>query len=58
MDGPTARYLHPIAGIDAGTTPGFAAARAMYVGRGFEPVEPFGGYVRTEDSTFYTLTLV
>jgi putative acetyltransferase len=44
--------------LETGTTPGFTAARAMYVSRGFVPAEPFGDYVRTEDNTFYTLSLV
>jgi putative acetyltransferase len=43
--------------LETGTTPGFAAARAMYVKAGFEPAEPFGNYHRTEDNTFYTLAL-
>jgi putative acetyltransferase len=43
--------------LETGTTPGFAAARAMYVSAGFEPAEPFGGYQRTEDNTFYRLAL-
>jgi putative acetyltransferase len=43
--------------LETGTTPGFAAARAMYDSAGFEPAEPFGGYHRTEDNTFYRLAL-
>jgi putative acetyltransferase len=43
--------------LETGTTPGFAAARAMYAGAGFLPAEPFGGYQRTEDNTFYSLAL-
>ena len=43
--------------LETGTTPGFAAARAMYVSRGFVPAEPFAQYFRTGDNTFYTLTL-
>ena len=43
--------------LETGTTPGFAAARALYTGSGFVPGEPFADYVRTEDNTFYTLTL-
>jgi putative acetyltransferase len=43
--------------LETGTTPGFTAARAMYVSRGFEPGEPFAQYVRTGDNTFYTLAL-
>jgi putative acetyltransferase len=43
--------------LETGTTPGFAAARALYERAGFSPAEPFADYVRTEDNTFYTLTL-
>ncbi len=43
--------------LETGTTPGFAAARAMYASAGFLPAEPFGGYQRTEDNTFYRLAL-
>jgi putative acetyltransferase len=43
--------------LETGTTPGFAAARAMYASAGFQPAEPFGGYQRTEDNTFYSLEL-
>ena len=40
-----------------GTTPGFAAARALYESAGFTPAGPFGGYPRTGDNTFYSLAL-
>ena len=43
--------------LETGTTPGFTAARAMYVSRGFTPAEPFAHYFRTGDNTFYSLTL-
>ena len=43
--------------LETGTTPGFAAARAMYVSRGFVPSEPFADYFRTGDNTFYTVAL-
>ena len=43
--------------LETGTTPGFAAARALYARAGFAPAEPFGGYQRTEDNTFYSRTL-
>jgi putative acetyltransferase len=43
--------------LETGTTPGFAAARAMYVSAGFEPAEPFADYHRTGDNTFYSLAL-
>jgi putative acetyltransferase len=43
--------------LETGTTPGFTAARAMYVSRGFVPAEPFAQYFRTGDNTFYTLAL-
>ena len=42
--------LYPLSGV-------FAAARALYERAGFTPAEPFADYVRTEDNTFYTLTL-
>jgi hypothetical protein len=29
----------------------------MYESSGFTPAEPFGGYLRTEDNTFYSLAL-
>jgi putative acetyltransferase len=44
--------------LETGTTPGFTAARALYASRGFVPAEPFADYVRTDDNTFYTLSLV
>ena len=43
--------------LETGTTPGFAAARALYASAGFEPAGPFGGYRRTADNTFYSLAL-
>jgi putative acetyltransferase len=43
--------------LETGTTPGFTAARAMYVSAGFLPAAPFAGYKRTEDNTFYSLEL-
>jgi putative acetyltransferase len=43
--------------LETGTTPGFAAARALYERAGFVPAEPFADYVRTEDNTFYALAL-
>jgi putative acetyltransferase len=43
--------------LETGTTPGFTAARALYASRGFTPAEPFADYARTEDNTFYTLSL-
>jgi putative acetyltransferase len=43
--------------LETGTTPGFAAARALYERAGFCPAEPFADYVRTEDNTFYALAL-
>jgi putative acetyltransferase len=44
--------------LETGTTPGFTAARAMYVSRGFVPAEPFADYFRTGDNTFYMLSLM
>jgi putative acetyltransferase len=43
--------------LETGTTPGFSAARAMYVNAGFETAEPFSNYHRTGDNTFYSLAL-
>jgi putative acetyltransferase len=43
--------------LETGTTPGFAAARALYESVGFTPAGPFGGYPQTEDNTFYSLAL-
>jgi putative acetyltransferase len=43
--------------LETGTTPGFAAARALYESAGFTPTGPFGGYPQTEDNTFYRCPL-
>ena len=43
--------------LETGTTPGFAAARALYESVGFTPAGPFGGYPETGDNTFYSLAL-
>lgn len=43
--------------LETGTTPGFAAARALYESAGFAPTGPFGGYPQTEDNCFYTRSL-
>ena len=43
--------------LETGTTPGFAAARALYESAGFTPAGPFGGYPQTEDNTFYSVAL-
>jgi putative acetyltransferase len=43
--------------LETGTTPGFAAARALYESVGFTPAGPFGGYPLTGDNTFYSLEL-
>lgn len=43
--------------LETGTTPGFAAARALYESAGFTPTGPFGGYPQTEDNCFYTRSL-
>ena len=43
--------------LETGTTPGFAAARALYASQGFVPCGTFGGYPITGDNTFMTLTL-
>ena len=43
--------------LETGTTPGFAAARALYESVGFTPAGPFGGYPETGDNMFYSLAL-
>jgi putative acetyltransferase len=43
--------------LETGTTPGFAAARALYESAGFTPTGPFGGYPETGDNCFYTRAL-
>jgi putative acetyltransferase len=43
--------------LETGTTPGFAAARALYESAGFVRTGPFAGYPETGDNCFYTRTL-
>jgi putative acetyltransferase len=43
--------------LETGTTPGFAAARALYESAGFTPTGPFADYPVTGDNRFYTRTL-
>ena len=43
--------------LETGTTPGFAAARALYESAGFVPTGPFGGYPVTGDNCFYVREL-
>jgi putative acetyltransferase len=43
--------------LETGTTPGFTAARNLYVSAGFVPCGTFGGYPITDDNTFMTLAL-
>lgn len=43
--------------LETGTTPGFAAARALYESLGFTPSAPFGGYPETGDNCFYARPL-
>jgi putative acetyltransferase len=43
--------------LETGTTPGFAAARALYESAGFLPTGPFGGYPETGDNCFYARAL-
>jgi putative acetyltransferase len=43
--------------LETGTTPGFAAARALYESAGFTPTGPFADYPRTGDNCFYARTL-
>jgi putative acetyltransferase len=43
--------------LETGTTPGFAAARALYESVGFVPTGPFSDYPETGDNCFYARTL-
>lgn len=43
--------------LETGTTPGFAAARALYESVGFVPSGPFAGYPQTSDNCFFALSL-
>lgn len=43
--------------LETGTQDFFAAARALYASRGFEPCGPFEGYVEDPHSAFYTRLL-
>jgi putative acetyltransferase len=43
--------------LETGTTPGFAAARALYESAGFTPTGPFADYPVTGDNCFYTRAL-
>jgi putative acetyltransferase len=43
--------------LETGTTPGFAAARALYESAGFTPTGPFANYPQTGDNCFYARTL-
>src|SRR6201998_2545174 len=42
--------------LETGTTPGFAAARALYESAGIVPTGPFADYPETGDNCFYTRT--
>jgi putative acetyltransferase len=42
--------------LETGTTPGFAAARALYESAGFTPTGPFADYPQTGDNCFYART--
>jgi putative acetyltransferase len=43
--------------LETGTTPGFAAARALYRSAGFVPCGPFAGYRPSQDNMFMTMNL-
>ncbi len=43
--------------LETGTPESFEAARALYVGHGFEPCDAFGDYVASSFNTFMTLAL-
>ena len=40
--------------LETGTGPAFDAAAGLYLRRGFEPCEPFGGYMATDFNRFMT----
>jgi putative acetyltransferase len=44
--------------LETGTTPGFAAARALYESEGFTPTGPFADYPQTGDNCFYSRPLL
>ena len=56
LDTATARGYRRVF-LETGTTPGFAAARALYESAGFTPAGPFGGYPETGDNCFYSRSL-
>lgn len=43
--------------LETGAQPSFGAARALYLGAGFEICAPFDGYLDDHHSTFMTLSL-
>ena len=43
--------------LETGSTEQFAAALRLYEKEGFEPCEPFGGYVDTPFTRFFTKTI-
>jgi putative acetyltransferase len=43
--------------LETGTMPAFAPAHSLYAQAGFEPCQPFGGYVQSPNSTCMTLLL-
>lgn len=51
-----ARGCHRVS-LETGTTPAFAAARALYESAGFVPCGPFADYQPSEHNTFMTLDL-
>lgn len=51
-----ARGMHRVS-LETGTMAAFGSARALYIGAGFTPCGPFGGYQPSPDNTFLTLRL-
>jgi putative acetyltransferase len=43
--------------LETGSTPQFAAALRLYEREGFEPCDPFGGYIDTPFTRFYSRKL-
>jgi putative acetyltransferase len=43
--------------IETGALDAYAAARALYIGAGFQPCAPFADYCESPNSTFMTLAL-
>lgn len=51
------RGLHRLS-LETGSTPGFVAARSLYLAAGFTPCGPFGDFCPSPQSTYLTLSLI